>query len=49
MKKTYFNPSLDIIKINANHQLLAGSETTTPLSSGNPTEWGAREFDFDED
>ena len=44
MKKTYINPTLEVIKIGV-QPLLAGSEIG--LSNGNPSEWGSREFDDD--
>ena len=31
MKKTYINPVMDVIEIQANHQLLAGSVTIATL------------------
>ena len=47
MKKTYINPSIDVIEIKASHQLLAGSNFDT--SNETPTEWGSRSIDFDDD
>ena len=47
MKKTYINPSFDVIEIKASHQLLAGSNLAT--STETPTEWGSRSIDFDDD
>lgn len=48
MKKEYINPTLDVIEINANVQLLAGSETKVlsddPITD--PSEILSREDDF---
>lgn len=47
-KKIYLNPTMDVIEINANVQLLAGSETKTlsddPITD--PSEILSREDDF---
>lgn len=47
MKKTYINPSIDVIEFKATHQMLAGSNFDT--SNETPKEWGARRFVFDDD
>ena len=50
MKKTYINPELEVIKINASNQLLAGS--TLSLGSGDKdpaSEADGRWFDNDTD
>lgn len=48
MKKIYMNPTMDVIKINANVQLLAGSDTKVlsddPITD--PSEILSREDDF---
>ena len=47
MKKTYINPEIQVVKIHATQQLLAGS--TTVLFSDetlNDVTFGAREDDF---
>ena len=45
MKQTYINPVLKVVKIQTT-QMLANS---LPVQSGSATEWGSREFDYDED
>ncbi len=44
MKKTYINPTIEVVKI-ATQQMIA---TSLPQGTNN-TEWGARELDFDEE
>ena len=47
MKKTYINPEMEIVMLNANYQLMAGS--AKGISEEKPSEWGSREFDdFDD-
>lgn len=49
MKKEYINPEMEIVKMNAHYQLMAGSETKSILDEL-PEEYGAREdevIDFD--
>ena len=46
MKKTYINPKMEIVKIASQTQMLAGSKVS--MGSGNASEWGARENDFDD-
>ena len=54
MKKTYINPTLEVVKINTNNQLLAGSvmESKGNYGDGSGITLGSREFDdesfFDE-
>ena len=47
MKKTYINPAMVIVKLRARQQMLAGSELN--LYSGSASEWGGREFDFEDE
>lgn len=47
MKKTYIIPEMEIVKLNAYNQLLAGS--SKGISSETPKEWGAPEMDDDMD
>ena len=47
MKKTYINPELEIILLNTQYQLMAGS--TLSARDEEPEEFGAREEDFDFD
>lgn len=46
MKKTYINPQLEVIKINASNQLLAGStmESKGSYGDGDGITLGGREF-----
>lgn len=46
MKKTYINPEMEIVKIETN-QMLAGSDVNT--SNSEPTKWGSRGYDWNED
>jgi len=47
MKKKYINPELEVVKLNAKYQLMAGSIQS--ISDETPSEWGSREFDdFDD-
>ena len=49
MKKQYINPEMEIVKLNAKYQLMAGSEIKSILDE-EPGEYGAREdevTDFD--
>ena len=49
MKKTYINPSMEIVKIQMNQHLLDGSPVVT-MSGKNAENAGmGREFDFDFD
>jgi len=52
MKKEYINPRLEVIKIKTALMLVPGSanlDTDTNHSITNSDEFGAREYDFDED
>ena len=50
MKKTYINPQLEVIKINACNQLLAGSTLGMGTGDKDPiTEADSREFFEDDD
>jgi len=44
MKQTYITPVLKVVKIQTT-QMLANS---LPVQSGSATEWGSREFDYDD-
>ena len=44
MKKTYIIPEMQVVKI-ATQQMLASS--TLDTKSGDPSQWGSREFDDD--
>ena len=44
MKKTYINPEMEIVKLKAQYQLLAGSDVDAHEEE--PEEYGAREFDW---
>ncbi len=46
MKKTYINPTMEIVKV-ATQQMLAASGDVL-LQSGSASEWGAREDDGDD-
>ena len=48
MKKTYINPELEVVKLQT-MQMLAASKENVDLVEEVPTEWGAREFTFDEE
>lgn len=50
MKKTYINPTLEVVKINTNNQLLAGSVMQSKGNFGDGTgiTLGSREFDDDD-
>lgn len=48
MKKTYINPAMVIVKLRARQQMLAGSQELY-LNSGSASEWGGREFDFEDE
>ena len=43
MKKTYINPEMEIIKLQSQQQMLAGSAKA--ISDETPGEWGAHEED----
>ena len=45
MKKTYINPEVMVVKLQPT-QMLA---TSIDLVEGTPSEWGSREFDYDEE
>jgi len=45
MKKTYINPEMEIVKLNAQYQLMAGSEVSA--HDEEPEEYGAREGEFE--
>ena len=45
MKKTYINPTLEVVKM-ATQQMLAASGDVV-LQSGSASEWGSHEDDFD--
>ncbi len=47
MKKVYINPDMEIIKLNAHYQLMAGSEITS--FDEVPEEYGARDLLSGED
>ncbi len=47
MKKTYINPEMEIVILNAKYQLMAGSIQS--ISDETPSEWGSRDFDFDDE
>ena len=47
MKKVYINPDMEIIKLNAHYQLMAGSEITS--FDEEPEEYGARDLLSGED
>ena len=52
MKKTYINPTLDIMKIASRAQMLAGSETLQNKDNygdGTGITLGGRESDLDDD
>ena len=50
MKKEYINPRLEVIKIKRALMLVPGSANLdTTQSITNSDEFGAREYDFDED
>ena len=55
MKKTYINPTLDVVEIKYQHQLLAGSnpaglsDVIDPTIVGDGTDVLARENDFEDD
>ena len=48
MKKTYINPTLEVVKINTGAQLLAGSTIPTGTTPTNPSGSDARWFDDDD-
>ena len=45
MKKTYINPEIEIVKLKANYQLMAGSIGDAHESE--PEEYGAHDDSFD--
>ena len=49
MKKTYINPTLEVVEIHTNNQLLAGSvmESKGNFGDGTGITLGSREFDDD--
>ena len=47
MKKTYIIPEMEIVKLQTMQMLAASGDVE--LKSGSSTEWGSREFDFDDD
>ena len=51
MKKTYINPELEVVKLNAKYQLMAGSLSRSnedaPIT-GDEYDSLSREFDWDE-
>ena len=49
MKKTYINPTLDVVEIKYQHQLLAGSTLDLGDIPTDPAISDARELDFDDD
>ena len=55
MKKTYINPTLDVVEIRYQHQLLAGSnpaglsDVIDPTIVGDGTDVLSRENDFEDD
>ena len=48
MKKTYINPEMEIVELNAKYQLMAGSNVPQGVSNETPGEWGAREYDWED-
>ena len=48
MKKTYINPTMEIVKVQT-QQMLAASTEMNLNSGGTASEWGARSNDFDDD
>ncbi len=46
MKKTYINPTLEVVKLNTNGQLLTGSNTLGIGADGSANDAESREFDF---
>ncbi len=48
MKKTYINPTLEVVKINTGAQLLAGSTIPTGTTPTDPSGSDARWFDDDD-
>ena len=44
MKKTYINPTINVVRIQTMQMLAASNEQT--LRSGSATEWGARRGGF---
>jgi hypothetical protein len=52
MKKTYINPTIEVVKIASQKQILAGSETIATQGNygdGTGITTGARNFDFDDE
>ena len=45
MKKTYINPEMEIVKLNAQYQLLAGSEVGAHEKE--PEEYGSHFTEYD--
>ena len=48
MKKTYINPTLDVVEIRYQHQLLAGSTLGLGDTPTDPAISDARELNFDD-
>ena len=44
MKKTYINPEMEVVELNAKYQLMAGSDVNA--HNEEPEEYGAREFEW---
>lgn len=49
MKKTYSNPEMEVVMLNMNQQLLAGSEVGMGTGTKDPSLGEAPGFDFDTD
>ena len=49
MKKTYINPSLEVVKLKNSVALLAGSETMTIGGTTSTVEGRSFDFDFDDE
>lgn len=47
MKKTYINPAMNVVKIETQKMLAASGDVH--LGSGNASEWGSRENDWEDD
>ena len=47
MKKIYMTPEMETVDLKTNSSILTGSKI--PTNNGNPSEWGAPGYDFDED
>lgn len=46
MKKTYINPVMNVVKIETQQMLATSGEVG--MKSGNASEWGSRENDWDD-